>query len=422
MTANLPPIECAVDQMEVIVLDNGSGSMKYGFCGEDMPRGVQASVLANVKVETKEEDGQLDTTSALKPREVMGDEALKYDSETAELRYALDRGLLREDSIDTLESFWEFALSKLLQGESEDLKVLLCDSPAVSTKGMQKQREEMAKLMFEKFKVASLAIMNSAVLSLFSTGRSRGLVLEMGHGSTHAVPVFESYSIPHGTFGMDVGGADVTDELTRVFQGCPQYGAYENAVSKIQADNAKKKNEEDKTFFSLNSTMSQLKESLCHVAPMSLAHQLQQPDPADEEHRSFELPDGTIIQLDQDVRYTPPETLFKGEESLQSICKQAIETCDMDFRTDLVRSVVLAGGNAMLPGLAARVRLELSRILSPDLVRQMEIVADPHRKYSAWIGGSMVASFSTFQQLFISKSEFEEQKADLSSLVARKSW
>ena len=49
---------------------------------------------------------------------------------------------------------------------------------------------------------------------------------------------------------------------------------------------------------------------------------------------------------------------------------------------------------------------ELSAI-APDSVR-VKVIAPPERKYSVWIGGSILASLSTFQQMWISKQEYDE--------------
>jgi len=69
--------------------------------------------------------------------------------------------------------------------------------------------------MFEKFKVESLAIINTAALSLFSTGKTSGIVVECGEGVSCAVPVFEGYVLPHAIHKLDIAGQDITNELTR---------------------------------------------------------------------------------------------------------------------------------------------------------------------------------------------------------------
>ena len=69
--------------------------------------------------------------------------------------------------------------------------------------------------MFEEFKVESLAIMNTSVLSLFSTGKTTGIVVECGEGVSYTVPVFEGYALPHAIHKLDIAGQDVTNELIR---------------------------------------------------------------------------------------------------------------------------------------------------------------------------------------------------------------
>jgi actin-related protein len=67
--------------------------------------------------------------------------------------------------------------------------------------------------MFDTFKVKSLAIMNTAALSMYSTGRVSGLVVESGEGVTYTVPVFEGFALPHAMIKLDVAGYDVTQQI-----------------------------------------------------------------------------------------------------------------------------------------------------------------------------------------------------------------
>ncbi len=78
-------------------------------------------------------------------------------------------------------------------------------------------------------------------------------------------------------------------------------------------------------------------------------------------------------------------------------------------------NVVLSGGTTMFPGIGDRMQKELVA-LAPSTMK-IKIIAPPERKYSVWIGGSILASLSTFQQMWISKEEYDESGP---SIVHRK--
>jgi hypothetical protein len=84
----------------------------------------------------------------------------------------------------------------------------------------------------------------------------------------------------------------------------------------------------------------------------------------------------------------------------------SIAKADLDIRRDLYGNIVLSGGTTMFPGIADRMQKELTA-LAPSSMK-VKIVAPPERKYSVWIGGSILASLSTFQNLWCSKQEYDE--------------
>lgn len=84
----------------------------------------------------------------------------------------------------------------------------------------------------------------------------------------------------------------------------------------------------------------------------------------------------------------------------------SIMKCDVDIRKDLYGNIVLSGGTTMYPGIGDRMQKEITA-LAPATMK-IKIIAPPERKYSVWIGGSILASLSTFQQMWISKQEYDE--------------
>ncbi|KAH3766564.1 actin, alpha skeletal muscle [Pelomyxa schiedti] len=99
---------------------------------------------------------------------------------------------------------------------------------------------------------------------------------------------------------------------------------------------------------------------------------------------------------------------FLGMEAagIHEICYNSIMKCDVDIRRDLYSNIVLSGGTSMFPGMADRMQKEMTT-LAPTTMK-IKIIAPPERKYSVWIGGSILASLSTFQDMWITKEEYNE--------------
>lgn len=102
-------------------------------------------------------------------------------------------------------------------------------------------------------------------------------------------------------------------------------------------------------------------------------------------------------------RFRCPEVLFQpsliGMEAagIHETTYNSIMKCDVDIRKDLYGNIVLSGGSTMFPGIADRMSKEITA-LAPSSMK-IKVVAPPERKYSVWIGGSILASLSTFQQV-----------------------
>jgi actin-related protein len=137
------------------------------------------------------------------------------------------------------------------------------------------------------------------------------------------------------------------------------------------------------------------------------------------EKKSWELPDGQVITLGNEL-FRVPEALFQpsflGMESwgVHEAIYSSVSKC-FELTVDLYRNVVLSGGNSMFPGIVERMEKELRKLANPTL--KINVTAAADRKYSVWIGGSILASLSTFQEMWISKEEYDESGP---SIVNRK--
>jgi len=124
------------------------------------------------------------------------------------------------------------------------------------------------------------------------------------------------------------------------------------------------------------------------------------------------LPDGQVITIGNE-RFRCPEALFqpsflgKKTMGIHNITYNSIMECDNDIHKDLYANIVLSGGTTMLPGFAVRMLKEMTALAPAST--NVNIIALPERKYSAWIGGSILGSMSDFLSMSISRQEYDEQ-------------
>lgn len=360
-----------------VVIDNGSGMVKAGFSGEESPTVVFSSIVGRARM-------QAVMLGAGQKDFYVGDEA-QAKRGVLTIKYPIQHGVITD--WDDIEKIWTHTFSSELKVDPSAQNVLLTEAPL----NPKANREQMIEVMFEKFNVPGAYIAIQAVLALYALGKTTGLVMDSGDGVTHTVPVYEGYALQYAINRINLGGHDITEYLARILTE-RGYNFTTTAEKEIVRD---------------------IKEKLSYVA-IDFDKELEQASKSTEKEENYELPDGQVIQVNNE-RIRSAEVLFKphliGMES-EGIAQSAFNTimrCDIDVRKDLYGNIVLSGGNSMFPNIDLRMEKDVKE-QAPESIT-VKAVAPPERKYSVWIGGGILASLSNFASMWITREEYDSDGA-----------
>lgn len=358
------------DEKTAIIIDNGSGMVKAGFSGDDAPRCVFPSIIGTPRHQgVMIGMGQKDC--------YIGDEAQSKRG-ILTLTYPIEHGVV--NNWDDMRKIWHHTFYNELRVSPAEQPVLCTEAPL----NPKANRERMCQIMFEEFNVKCWYLQIQAVLSLYASGRTSGLVLDSGDGVSHVVPIYEGYSLPHAIQRLDLAGRDITTFLGKILT---ETGVSMTTTAEMEITRC-------------------IKEKLCYV---SLDYENEIAN--NKEEVDFVMPDEQVIKVGTQ-RFRAPEILFNpsmnGLESsgIHDSIYKSIQKCDVDIRKDLYGSIVLSGGTTCFPNLAERIQTEVGKLAPPAIT--VKVIAPAERKYSVWIGGSILASLSTFQQCWVTREEYDE--------------
>jgi len=356
-----------------IVIELGSKVLKIGYAGENAPKyDVEFAV------------GFPKSAGALEKDIYIGNEVLDHIDEL-DVKYPVEHGIVT--NWNHFEIVVEFVIKNVLKADASKHPFLVTEAPL----NPKANREKMTQIFFEKFHVPSFYVAINAVLTLYASGRTTGITLLIEDGVTHTVPIYEGYALPHAIIRLDLALNDLSNYFAQLLEESNQKLSFEESREAL-LQNGKVAFDFDEV---LNGSIPILdvKTSLSTGTQVSIH---------DEATRAVE----TLFQ---------PAFIGMESSGIHETTYNSIMKCDVDIRKDLYANTVIAGIGSTFPGLADRMKKEVGALAPPTM--KIKIIAPPERKDSAWIGGSIIASLSTFKQMWISKQEYNESGP---SIVHRK--
>lgn len=442
-----------------VVLDLGSGLTKAGYAGTSEPSVVVGTLAGRARLPkvlptsstaaaiasnpTYHASGNMISMDGPSPSSllrktgqpspyIVGD-ALHTLSGVLSLHHPLERGVVTDWA--AAERLWNHVVH-------DALAVAPGEHPYLVTEAVlnaHANREKLAQFFFETLSAPSLHVAIPAVLALFASGRTTGLVLDAGDTVCTALPVAHGHCDVNAVRRLDLGGRDVTDRLLTLLR---KSGASLFATS------------------SERQAVRRMKERLAYVAvdpsKEELLHSSNSPVSAGSATKSFNLPDGNSVRINVE-RFRAPEILFQphivGLEcgGVADAMTSAIAGVDIGLRRNLYSSIVLAvrlcccfiiifwdyctptnftiyllffvfvfmcekGGSTKFQGFPQRLLNELRNVAPSET--KIRVHAPPDRLFSAFTGGTILASLSTtFRAMAITRAEYYEYGV---SIVHRK--
>eukprot|EP01084_Bolivina_argentea_P175438 303818_1 len=374
------------DNDQSIIIDIGSYQTKAGLAGVDAPRSII----------------DYDETSLLCP---------------------VEKGDI--SNFEYMEKLMHYIYDTELKLDPTKYAVILAEYALTS----KSNRETITKMMFETFTVPRYYTNIMGVLSLYASGRTTGLTIDCGHEVTQFVPIYEGYATPYCMQKVSIGGKHINEALqTLLKQKYSQININKKDIINIKHKYGyiAEENAEIETLkpkcnepsWLVSGYLRDINSNYAKICAMDVEKQCFNYMGSNEINKRvrniqmYKLPDGTVLNLDDEL-FECTEVLFNGKKDNFKIHHSLLQDCimkigDVHSQWDSLANIVLSGGNSMFNGFETRFTKECKNIASGSYARMFKAVFSPGRKYSAWIGGSILASLSTFEAMWITSTEYNE--------------
>ena len=314
-----------------IILDHGSFNIRYGYAGYDKPDGQIRSLVA-IKSNKKNKQNL--------PKVFVNVNENKGYQKNMKLYYPIQNGVIVD--FDLMTFIWDEIFYNKLKIKPKNCSILITEPIGTS----KITRENITKIMFEKYKFKRIQFCCQEIASVYGTGRGTGLIVDIGHNITKCVPVYDSYIITSGVTRTNLAGKRLNNFLKRKMHLSHNLNDYELHLEKKKHFISSNNNSSYRSLF--------IDPSLDHLDSMSIPQQI----------------------------------------------NEAIKRSDIDLRKDLSKNIILVGGSSMIPGLCKDINEKLNEIGKIKGLKY-RLHASRNRSYSSWLGASILTCMPTFKNHWI---------------------
>lgn len=379
---------------KVLICDNGTGYVKTGWAGSNLPQSVFPSMVGRPQIRAEMESIE---GAELKPI-MVGDEAAKVRF-ALKINYPVENGIVKH--WEDMKHLWSYTFYEKLNILPSSTKLLLTEAPS----NPLNNRKRTLEILFEEFGFSACHMAIQAILVLFAQGLMSGVVLDSGDGVSHVVPIYEGFVPPHLIRRLNVAGRHITRYLIQLMQ---LRGYSFNRTADFE-------------------TVREIKEKLCYVA-YDLDQERKLANDTTVLIENYTLPDNSVIKIGRE-RFEAPEALFDPNlvdapgEGMSDMVFNMIQKADLNTRKTYYEHIVLSGGSTMYPGLPSRLEKDLKALYLKKILRgneaglkkmKIRVEAPPRRKHMVFLGASVFGDMmrNKGDEFWISKRTYEEGGLD----------
>ena len=367
-----------------IIIDLGSHSIKFGFSCDPFPRFIIPNIIGKIK------------NKSFSPLKEYSEYFCGYDalhnSSAIDITYPKieNNGKFSstEEGKKDIESIFSYIFEEKLKSHEHPSSVFIIDSIFTSSK----ERETIAQILFEKYNnIYQLHFQPQSIMTLYSTSKTSGLIVQSGEMSTEIVPIIEGYIISQGICNFPISGHQLTNKFGNVYKDIFDINNVSNHYWMAQ----------------------KIKEKYAEILPTNKDFEKLMKLKSLPK-KEYILPDGNIVDLGKEI-YEIPESIFNPSiievqsENLPQTIINSINKCDISTRKELFNNIILGGGNTFIKGFETRLKIEIDELKK----RNCGIINLKERNYSAWIGASVISSLSNFHKKWISRNDYSNYEGKL---------